>query len=1265
MYRIHLIALFACLVLFAGLSADATEPPPPPHIDNISPPSAAIGTKVTITGSGFGRSQGNDSTVTFGSVAAEKATTWTATKIVVTVPSGAKTGDVVVKPSAAPSNGKPFRLAPQASSTPILIPLGALSGSDADLLAQTLSSVFRDFVVTACADANSDSGQPASTGAPGSNSSSSSKHTLLVQNSGAAAAAGQCPKPPATGNAGSTIPQSRATGNAGSVIPKCPSDPTRCPLEGVEASLDRDNFKGVLNSNYVAHVRGFADKLVKAFPHPTPDINVEKADIGIGDEGGDEKDDYVILVPSSSVLGQTAALKTLAQDAAGLKHDFELLSQTDHPKSCDPSVPTPETADELCLANNTVTLSVLNPRDVALHAKDLFDNRVVLPVIVFPLNHSVALLPAGYPAPNQRTKAVEQYELDQQNQKQTQLLASLQSASPAAGPTTSTAPVTTTTTTIKTPAPPSTKGSTTGDSSSTKTASATTSISTSTSTTTQPPAAGASASGQSTTAASAPATGGAPASPAGGAAAAAPAATAQAQPAAPSWSIDNIVRLYDYRDATGIAAAINGMVSYVPNSRPIVQALSDNGANDLIEILPTAAQHGGYNTGDIERAISLLDLPRPQLSLQVWSYQISARVKNPVEPYKNHHGKCPKVKRSEPCPDGDAKCKQKKDSIESCKDGTGECEQDISTQPCPNDNRKTEEDDARIALESVNRRVDLANERMAKALESGMEAIFEAARVNDCYTTPDVSHAHPEDLWSGWHDEKQKPHSCGAEVPKHKFFEEVFRGYLTAKYHDCVTQGRYCIGYYNALDYPEKASTKEKPNPKVANASLGRLLLFVAATDETEAKILKGEIIRRMINALVDQPCVSTFCGLADDKPRSYFSRFCDQLDHITEPDNLRILRAAFLDFFFNYKWTLNYPNDFVPYDLRRSAHSLDDLLQPIVNAFDQDIDEYVQDRLDDPNLIPKTSKAGLISQGMVSVAALSGTQATVSGQVSNYFDVTQTPSLSQVAQSLLAPSGATTTGGSPSLQGLVSTNPYVVGGEALAAMLAPQKITAQLTRGITLTVTPTSLDTASSAELNVNLAVNEPDGGPQSVNTTAVTQDLLDRVASHTVTDIVRVQSLKLFDLSTLSMEITRPQTPTCWPLYDDGWRRDLSYVAAVPFSVPCAVWRSTFGSMPVAGRLFEWPRPPITVDNRSIAIIRATVVPTAMDLGEGLGFEADRVFDPVTKITESLSSVSQLGWRARQFHKLMMQCVLNRSANPCPTLSEVPDDIREPTTN
>jgi hypothetical protein len=909
--------------------------------------------------------------------------------------------------------------------------------------------------------------------------------------------------------------------------------------------------------------------LALAFPHPTLDIDVEQANNGRADNGN--SDNYLILVPSSTVLGQAAAQKALAQDVAGLKHDFQLLYRL-YQSTLPAAPPGPCLApagavapddSARCFANNTVAFSVLDPRDAALQADALLPGYIGE---VFPLNRSVTFLPRDSPIDFGRAstaRAVEQYELYKQNQKQTQFLASLQSTPPAGSPTPAASPVTTTTTTVKTPVPPSSSGSTTGGGSSAP-SSATTSISTSTSTT---PAAGASPSGAAT-----PAAGSTPSAAPAGASATPP----PAQPVAPSWTIDNIVRLYDYRDAPGIAAAINGMVLYVPNSRPIVQALSDNGANDLIEILPSAAAQGGYTVGDIERAISLLDLPRPQLSLQVWSYQISAKVKNPVKPYKRF---------------------------------------DVTA----------EEDDARTALKNVNQKVDQTNRNMTKALERGMETIYNAARAN-----PD------------------------------SFFDATFRGYLTQKYHECILRDRYCLGYYDALDYPDQVYPDQVPSNKVIGASLGHLLLFLAAASDTQANPLVNTIIGNMESELTSIPIYP--CA---QQQNGSFARFREQLDRVSQPGNLHILRAAFLDFFFNYKWTLNYPNDFIPYDLRHSAHALDDLLQPMDNAFNQDIDDYVQAQLDeDQCLIPRTRRAGLISQGMVSVAALSGTPATVSGQVSNYFNITQIPSLSQVAQNLLA--GANNTAGPTGLQGLVSTNPYVVGGEALAGILAPPKLTAQLTRGITLTVTPTSLDTASAAELNVSLVVNEPDGAPQSVNSAAATQDLLDRVASHVVTDTVRVQSLKLFDLSTLSMQITHPQTPTCLPLEDDGFWRKVSYVAAVPFSVPCAVWRSAFGSVPVAGRLFEWPRPPITVDNRSVAIIRADVVPTAMDFGEALNFESDRVRDPVTGLTESLSSVSQLGWRTRQFHRLLMQCVVNSTPVGCPvTLSDVPEDVRKPTTN
>jgi RHS repeat-associated protein len=85
-----------------------------PSVTSLSVTSGPVGTAVTITGTGFGSPQGS-STVTFNGTAAT-ATTWTATSIVVTVPSAATTGNVIVTVSGVASNGKSFTVTPHISS---------------------------------------------------------------------------------------------------------------------------------------------------------------------------------------------------------------------------------------------------------------------------------------------------------------------------------------------------------------------------------------------------------------------------------------------------------------------------------------------------------------------------------------------------------------------------------------------------------------------------------------------------------------------------------------------------------------------------------------------------------------------------------------------------------------------------------------------------------------------------------------------------------------------------------------------------------------------------------------------------------------------------------------------------------------------------------------------------------------------------------------------------------------------------------------------
>ncbi len=77
-----------------------------PSITSLSPATGAVGASVTIAGTNFGATQGT-STVKFNGTTAT-ATSWSSTQIVVPVPSGATTGNVVVTVSGVASNGVNF-----------------------------------------------------------------------------------------------------------------------------------------------------------------------------------------------------------------------------------------------------------------------------------------------------------------------------------------------------------------------------------------------------------------------------------------------------------------------------------------------------------------------------------------------------------------------------------------------------------------------------------------------------------------------------------------------------------------------------------------------------------------------------------------------------------------------------------------------------------------------------------------------------------------------------------------------------------------------------------------------------------------------------------------------------------------------------------------------------------------------------------------------------------------------------------------------------
>jgi hypothetical protein len=588
---------------------------------------------------------------------------------------------------------------------------------------------------------------------------------------------------------------------------------------------------------------------------------------------------------------------------------------------------------------------------------------------------------------------------------------------------------------------------------------------------------------------------------------------------------NRVVRLFHLRDADKVAAALNNALA--------TQSVKAIGV-DLLLILPP----GGDNTDrtdELKRFISLIDLPRPQIALQVWSYQMSS--KDPGEVSK--------------------------------------------------------------AFGIVRTAVADYNDRMTNALQAGWDNLV--AKV---------------------------------ETQKDNFFDDGFKSYVVEDYKSCGRRDLYCLGYPNAFS--------------LSKPSLTKILLFLAAAkDPLRAGM---DVVDAMEKLQPNTTTASTSTATPYCPPLpvtgvhgagiANLGHFRAQLCELLNVNKRNVLRAAILDFLFQYKLTIQYPHDFVPYDLQRTAQTLDSLLTPVVDAFNRDLEDFIESMERGsawPKTAPRSGKAGFSSRGLIKVASLSGKQAAVSGKTSNFFDITTPMTLAELlAKNELFKNAFPAP--------IIPEKAAMLAG-IIANIAAQQQILAEIQRGMSLTITPTALDTASSAELNIDLEAGEDSASP---NVTGGKTDPLDRVTKHHVNDIVRVESLKLFEISTFSLLVRHPQP--------DGAVPGLSQI-----------WEAIFGFIPRFGHIFRWHRDPLETDNRSLAIVNALIVPTAMDLALSLRLEGDR--ELAAGGTRRFHRLSELPPQVRPYHKMRMDCLLNLlppfasgSDSACSNarLSSVPADAR-----
>jgi hypothetical protein len=293
-------------------------------------------------------------------------------------------------------------------------------------------------------------------------------------------------------------------------------------------------------------------------------------------------------------------------------------------------------------------------------------------------------------------------------------------------------------------------------------------------------------------------------------------------------------------------------------------------------------------------------------------------------------------------------------------------------------------------------------------------------------------------------------------------------------------------------------------------------------------------------------------------------------------------LRAALANFLFHYKMSLQYPHEFSAYDLAQSAQELNSELNPLIVAFNRDLAAALQPLEDVANSDikgkrPRTGagRTEFVNNGIITVRTVSGKKTTVDTVTQSFFDATNPPSITDLINSI----GQAQSNVPGVLKANLSANEAAV---IIGALNSVKPTTAQVGRQFSIDIMPRSLNGASSAELNVHLKTADV-VDPQTYSEGKAEKDNLSRVASQTVDTKVRLESIKLFAVSsfTATLQRSRRNFPILPPLVE------------IPYI-------NSFFSLPVAGAK-EY--------HRSTAIMSAVVVPTAADLANGVAFTSDRV--------------------------------------------------------
>ena len=334
--------------------------------------------------------------------------------------------------------------------------------------------------------------------------------------------------------------------------------------------------------------------------------------------------------------------------------------------------------------------------------------------------------------------------------------------------------------------------------------------------------------------------------------------------------------------------------------------------------------------------------------------------------------------------------------------------------------------------------------------------------------------------------------------------------------------------------------------------------------------------------------------------------------DSVTQ---LGLLRSSIADFLFNYKMSQQYPHEFVAYDLTTSAQAMNSALRPLVDAFVRDVTayqavlkrrlgleiEYINKHITSGSVF---DKARFFNNALVTVDTIANSEAVTDTSVESYLEAANAPTLGGLAGAISGATGATgttTTAPTGALNQLVGATRFNEAQLIAAGVSQFQSSRVHIGRELSVDVKPESLLGANSAELQVALkADDEAASGMYSSGTTSGADAEISRFGKNDTSTRVRVDSLKLFEVSSFAAQLMAPKKR--FPI----------------LPVPGL-------EMPYFGSILSVPLPPAREFHMSMSVISAVVIPTAADLAFSARFVADRLLAPENAAWDAAGDLKQ----------------------------------------